>query len=61
MFEPKKLHNGELYDLYNSPYIIRVTKTRRMRWVGHVAYMCAYKVLVGNPEGTRDNIKIDLK
>jgi hypothetical protein len=34
----RKLHNEELNDLYSSPYIVRVTKSRRMRWAGHVAH-----------------------
>jgi hypothetical protein len=69
-----KLHNEELRDLYSSPSIIRIIKSRRMRWAGHVAQMGenrnAYRLLVGKPEGKRplgrprcrwaDNIKIDL-
>ena len=51
--EWKKLHNEELNDLY-SPSILRVIKSRRMRWVGHVARMGerrgVYRVLVGKPE-----------
>jgi hypothetical protein len=51
------LHNEELRDLYSSPSIIRIIKSRRMRWVGHVARMGkkrkAYKLLVGKPEGKR--------
>jgi hypothetical protein len=54
--EWRKLHNEELHDLY-SPSIIRIIKTRRMRWVGHVARMGekrnVYKLLVGKPEGKR--------
>jgi len=64
--------NKELYDLY-SPNIIRVIKSRRMRWAGHVARMedriSAYRVLVGRPEGEisfggpmfklGDNIRMD--
>jgi hypothetical protein len=60
---------------YSSPNIIRVIKSRRLRWAGHVARMGerrgAYRALVGNPEGTRplgrlrrrweDNIKMDLR
>jgi hypothetical protein len=75
MFGPKreedgswrKLHNDELHDLYSSPNIVRVIKSRRMRWAGHVARM---GVLFGRPEGKRplgrsrrrweDNIKMDL-
>jgi hypothetical protein len=66
--------NEELNDLYSSPNIIRLIKTRRMIWAGHVARMGegrgAYRVLVGRPEGRRplgrprrrweDNIKMDL-
>jgi len=37
--EWRKLHNGELNDLYSSPNIVRVIKSRRMRWAGHVAPM----------------------
>jgi hypothetical protein len=37
--EWRKLHNEEFHDLYSSPNIVRVTKSRRMRWVGHVARM----------------------
>jgi hypothetical protein len=70
----RKLHNENLNDLYCSPNIVRVTKSR-MRWVGHVARMGERTgkcwVLVGNPEGKRplgrrrrrweDNIKMDLQ
>jgi hypothetical protein len=37
--EWRKLHNGELHNLYSSPHVIRQKKSRRMRWVGHVAAM----------------------
>jgi hypothetical protein len=51
----RKLHNYELHSLYSSPNIVRVIKSRRMRWAGHVARMgegrCVYRVLVGRPEG----------
>ena len=71
----EKLHNEELGDLYSLPNIVRVVKSRRMRWAGHVARMGegrgVHRVLVGKPEGKRplgrprrrweDNIKIDLQ
>jgi hypothetical protein len=70
-----RLHNEELIDLYSSPNIVRVIKSRRMRWAGHVARMGerrgVYRVVVGKPEGRRplgrprcrweDNIKTDLR
>jgi hypothetical protein len=53
--EWRKLHNEELNDLYSSPNIIRVIKSRRMRWAGHAAHMGerrgAYRVSVGKPDG----------
>ena len=72
--EWRKLHNEERNDLYCSLDIIRVIKSRRMRWAGHVARMGkrrgVCRVLVGKPEGKRplgrprrrweDNIKMDL-
>jgi hypothetical protein len=71
----RKLQNEELHNLYSSPNIIRMIKSRMMRWVGHVPRMeeerNAYRILVGKPEGKRqlgrtrhrwvDNIKIDLR
>jgi hypothetical protein len=71
----RKLHNEEIHNLYSSPSIIKMIKSRKMRWAGHVARMGAkrnaYRILVGNPEGKRplgiprrrwvDNIKKDLK
>jgi hypothetical protein len=71
--EWRKLHNEELDDLYCSPNIVRVIKSKRMKWVGHVAHMgetrVVYKDLVGKPEGKRplgrptrrceNNIKMD--
>jgi hypothetical protein len=52
--EWRRLHNEEFNDLYPSPNIIRVIKSRRMRWVGHVARTGqkrgAYRILVGRPE-----------
>jgi hypothetical protein len=53
----KKLQNEELHNLFSSPDVIRMMKSRRMRWVGHVACMGAkrnaYRVLVGKPERKR--------
>jgi hypothetical protein len=70
----RKLHNEELHNLYFSPSTIRMIKSRRVRWTGHVARMeqkrNAYRILVGTPEGKRllgrptrrwvDNIKVNL-
>ena len=53
--ECRKLHNEELNDLYSSPNIVRLIKSRKTRWAGHVARMkegrVVHKVLVGKPEG----------
>jgi hypothetical protein len=53
----RKLYNDELHNLYSSPNIFRVIKSRRMRWAAHVARMGkgrgVYRVLVGRPEGKR--------
>jgi hypothetical protein len=71
----RKLHNDELHSLYSSPNIVRVIKSRRIRWAGHAARMGerrgVYRVLLGRPEGKRplgrprrrweDNIKMDLR
>jgi hypothetical protein len=64
----RKLHNGELHNLYSSTSIFRIIKSRRMRCAGHVARMG--RILVRNPEGKRpirrprrkweDNNKMDL-
>jgi len=55
--EGSRLHNEELNDLYSSPNIVRMIKSIRMRWTGHVARMGremgVYRVLVGKPEGKR--------
>jgi len=73
--EWRRLHNEELNDLYPAPNIVRVIKSRRMRWAGHVACMGegrgVYRVLVGKPAGKRplgrprhrwvDNIRTDLQ
>jgi hypothetical protein len=45
--EWRKQHNGELIDLYSSPIIVRVIKSRRLRWAGHVARMRRGKVCTG--------------
>ena len=54
--EWRRLHSEEFNDLYSSPNI-RVIKSRKMRWVGHIARMGerrgAYRVLVWKPEGNR--------
>jgi hypothetical protein len=71
----KKLHNEEFHNSYSSPNIIRMIKSRRMRWEGHVARMGEtrneYRILVGKSEGKRplgtsrrrwiDNIKMALR
>jgi hypothetical protein len=51
----RKLHNEELYNLYSLPTIIRMSKSRRMRWAGNVARMerRGMHILVGNPGGKR--------
>jgi hypothetical protein len=55
--EWRKLHIGELHNLYSSPGIIRQIKSRRMRWAGHVECVGegrnVYRVLVGKPKGKR--------
>jgi hypothetical protein len=71
----RKLHNDELHSLYSSPNIVKVIKSRRMMWAGHMAGReegrGVYRVLVGKPERKRplgrprrrweDNIKMDLR
>jgi hypothetical protein len=73
--EWRRLHNEELYALCSSPNAIRLIKSRRLRWIGHVARMgerrAAYRVLVGKHEERtpfgrprrrwEDNIKMDLQ
>jgi hypothetical protein len=53
----RKLHNGELHNLYGSPSITRIIKSKRMIWAEHVARMGekrnAYRILVGEPKGKR--------
>jgi hypothetical protein len=70
----RKRHNEELHDLYSSPSVIRIIKSKRMRWAGHVARMGekrnVYRLLVGKAEEKRplqrprrrwaDNIKMDV-
>jgi hypothetical protein len=71
----RKLHNDELHSLHSSPNIVRLIKSRRMRWAGHMACVeegrGVYRVLVGRPKSKRpvgrpmhrweDNIKMDLR
>jgi hypothetical protein len=71
----RKLHNEEFHNLYASPDVINVIKSRRMRWAGHVALMIemrnTYRILIGKPEGKRpfgrhrsrweNNIRMDLR
>jgi hypothetical protein len=71
----EKLLNGELHSLYSSPNIVRVIKSRRMGWAGHVARVGegrgVYRIWVGRSKGKRplgrprrrlaDNIKLDLR
>jgi hypothetical protein len=73
--EWRKLYNEQINDLYSSPNIVRVIKSRRMRWAGNVARVREgrrmYRVLVGKPEGKRplgrprrrreDNITLNLR
>jgi hypothetical protein len=73
--EWRKLYNEELHDLNFSPNIVRVIKSRRTIWTGHVARMGeergVYRILVGKPEGKRplgrprlrweDNVRMDLQ
>jgi hypothetical protein len=70
-----RLHNEKLHNMYTSPNIIQVIKSRRMRYVGHTAHMVgmrnAHNILIANPEGKRpprrpthkweDNIRMVLK
>jgi hypothetical protein len=71
----RKLHNEELHNFYCSPSILRIIRSRRMRWAGHVARMGekrnAYRILVGKPEGKRplrrpiwrweDDVRMDVR
>jgi hypothetical protein len=75
MGKRRKIHNGELHNLYSSPDIIRQIKSRRIRWAEHVARVGeeknVYRVLMGKREGRRplgrqrrkwdDGIKLDLR
>jgi hypothetical protein len=72
--EWRKMYNEELRDLYSSPSIIRIIRSKRMRWADHVTRMeekrNSYRLLLGKPEGKRplgrprlrwvDNIRMDL-
>ena len=73
--EWRRLHNEELHSLYRSPNIVRVIKSRRLRWAGHVARMeegrSVFKILTGKSTGKRplgrprhrweDNVRMALK
>ena len=73
--EWRRLHNEELHGLYDSPDVVKIMKSRRLRWAGHVARMGEkrrlYSILVGRPDGKRplgrprrrweDNIRRDLR
>ena len=73
--EWKRLHNDELHSLYHSPNIVKVIKSRRLRWAMHVARMeegrSVFKILPGKPTGNRpigrskhrweDNIRMELE
>jgi len=72
--EWRRLHNDELYGLYDSPNVVKIMKSRRLRWADHVSRMekkgRLYSILVGRPDGRRplgrprrrleDNIRRDL-
>ena len=72
--EWRRLHNEELHSLYRLPNIVRVIKSRRLRWTGYLARMeegrSVFKILTGTPIGKRplgrlrrrwkDNIRIDI-
>ena len=73
--EWRRLHNEELYNLYRSPNLVRVIKSRKLKWAGLVVRMedgrSAFKILTGKPTGKRplgrprrrweDNIRMDLE
>lgn len=73
--EWRRLHNEELHGLYDSPDVVKIMKSKRLRWAGHVARMREkrrlYSILVGRPDGKRplgrprrrweDNIRRDLR
>ena len=57
-WEWRRLHNEDLHSFYRSPNIVRVIKSRRLRWAGHVARMeegrSAFKIVTGKPTGKRE-------
>ena len=63
--EWRRLHNKEINNLYSSPNVVQVIKSRRMRWAGHVAHMGEERGCIGSCWGNRregvDNIRVDIQ